>query len=119
MRAVVAAIILALVLATPVAARPASHPTCSVVLKSPTEFLITATRLASNTEYMTWWSVAYVDDGPPFYLAAQSAHPSDAKGNWGTIAPVQQRTGYWYFYIALPGQAYDPSAVLTFCEIVA
>jgi len=110
--AVVAAMALALPMAT-VAAKPA--PSCTVTGAQPTLYLA-ATRLQPNTTYRAWWTIAAVDDGTPFYQASLSGWPSDRHGRWSAPIPTGGRTGWWYFYVTLPGNEYRKALALAICE---
>ena len=116
MKRVVVAVIMVLALALPVvtvAAKPA--PSCSVSGAAPS-LTLTASRLQPNTTYRAWWTVAAVDDGPPFYQAALSGWPSDRHGRWGAVIETNGRSGWWYFYVVLPGDEYGKGPALAVCE---
>jgi len=116
MNRLLAAIVMAAALALPVAtvaAKPA--PSCAVSGSAPS-LTLTATRLQANTTYRAWWTVAAVDDGPPYYQAALSGWPSDRHGRWGAVIETNGRSGWWYFYVTLPGGEYQKSQALAVCE---
>lgn len=114
MRSLIAALVLSALVVVPASA--ARGPSCSATAGAPTFVDVRAMKLAPDTDYAAWWSIAAVDDGPPFYMAAQSFHSSDERGRWISSLPNQGYTGWWYIYIVRPGDEYRANLALAVCE---
>jgi len=115
MKRLLVAAVMVIALALPVVTVGARQSSCIVSGGQPT-LQVDATRLIPNVTYTAWWTVAAVDDGTPFYQAALSGWPSDRHGRWAAPIPTGGRTGWWYFYVTLPGNEYRQGLALAICE---